>query len=215
MPKHHVGRHRAAERLNPVASLTSALGRSAKPAVTASAVLVVSGGVVAAAAAPAQAAPATQTAVAAPAAVAQPAVTIRTTAVSQVAQAAAANVRLKSLANPQRVSLASSVLSTARRYSGIRYRWGGTTPRGFDCSGFTSFVFRKAGVRLPRTAAAQQRATRRVKTPRPGDLVFFGRPARHVGIYAGNGRMYDSPRRGKTTGLHKIWSSSATFHRVR
>lgn len=215
MPMHHVGRHRASERLNPVASLTSAVGRSAKPAITASAALVVSGGVVASIAAPAQAAPAAAAVVAAPAVVARPAVSTRTTAVSRVAYATANAARVKSLAKPQYVSLASSVLGTARRYSGIRYRWGGTTPRGFDCSGFTSFVFRKAGVRLPRTAAAQQRATRRVSAPRPGDLVFFGRPARHVGIYAGGGRMYDSPRRGKSTGLHKIWSRSVTYGRVR
>ncbi|WP_052466569.1 C40 family peptidase [Mobilicoccus massiliensis] len=107
----------------------------------------------------------------------------------------------------------SEVVGIAAGLSGIPYRWGGTSTRGFDCSGFTRHVFRKAGVSLPRTAAAQQRAVRRVRDPKPGDLVFFGSPAHHVGIYAGSGRMYDSPRTGRTTGLHKIWSSRVTYGR--
>ncbi len=105
-------------------------------------------------------------------------------------------------------------VSLARSLGGIRYVWGGTTTSGFDCSGFTRYVYRKAGVNLPRTAAAQQRAVRRVSNPRPGDLVFFGNPAHHVGIYAGNGTMYDAPRKGRTTGLHRIWSAKATYGRV-
>lgn len=121
----------------------------------------------------------------------------------------------KSVVNASRPMVAGvGALTHASNLRGIRYVWGGTTTRGFDCSGFTRYVYRKAGVHLPRTAAAQQRATRRVSNPRPGDLVFFGRPAHHVGIYAGNGKMYDSPRRGKRTGLHKIWSSKVTYGRV-
>jgi cell wall-associated NlpC family hydrolase len=52
-----------------------------------------------------------------------------------------------------------------------------------------------------------------VSNPQPGDLVFFGSPAGHVGIYAGNGMMWDSPHTGTAIGLHKIWSSSATYGR--
>jgi len=105
------------------------------------------------------------------------------------------------------------VLGIAESLSGIPYVWGGTSTRGFDCSGYTQHVFRKAGVSLPRTAAQQQRATTRVRDPRPGDLVFFGSPAHHVGIYAGDGKMYDAPRTGRTTGLHRIWSSNVTYGR--
>lgn len=111
-------------------------------------------------------------------------------------------------------STRGGALAVAHRLRGIPYVWGGTTTSGFDCSGFTRYVYRKAGVNLPRTAAAQQRAVRRVTTPRPGDLVFFGKPAHHVGIYAGNGKMYDAPRTGRTTGLHKIWSAKASYGRV-
>ncbi|GMA20678.1 hypothetical protein GCM10025862_26990 [Arsenicicoccus piscis] len=105
------------------------------------------------------------------------------------------------------------MLGVAAGLSGIYYSWGGTTPAGFDCSGFTSYVYRQLGVSLPRTAAAQQAALTPVSNPQPGDLVFFGSPAYHVGIYAGNGMMYDSPRTGRTTGLHAIWSSNVSYGR--
>jgi len=105
----------------------------------------------------------------------------------------------------------SSVLGIASGLSGIYYRWGGTTPAGFDCSGFVQYVYRQVGVSLPRTAGAQRAATQYVSNPQPGDLVFFG--TYHVGIYAGNGMMYDSPTSGQTTGLHKIWGS-VTYGRV-
>jgi len=105
------------------------------------------------------------------------------------------------------------ILDAAASLTGIPYVWGGTSVRGFDCSGYTRHVYGRAGVSLPRTAAQQQRAVRRVRSPKPGDLVFFGSPAHHVGIYAGHGRMYDAPRRGRTTGLHRIWSSNVTYGR--
>ena len=76
---------------------------------------------------------------------------------------------------------------------GVPYHWGGRTPAGFDCSGFTQQVLAEQGVRLPRDAAHQVRACRRLREgeePRPGDLVFFGRagrPVGHVGIGLGGG----------------------------
>ena len=105
------------------------------------------------------------------------------------------------------------VLAIAASLSGIPYVYGGTTPAGFDCSGFTSYVFRQVGISLPRTAAEQQAAAAPVAIPQPGDLVFFGYPAYHVGIYAGGGMMYDSPQSGTTTGLHPIWTSGVTYGR--
>lgn len=116
-------------------------------------------------------------------------------------------------AAPKMSGARSGVTGIAASLSGIWYRWGGTSTSGFDCSGYTGYVYRKAGVNLPRTAAQQQAATHRVGTPRPGDLVFFGTPAHHVGIYAGNGMMFDAPRTGKQTGLHKIWSKSVSYGR--
>lgn len=94
------------------------------------------------------------------------------------------------------------LLSHAYRYQGVRYVFGGTTPRGFDCSGYTQYVFRKAGVRIPRTSQAQYRASRKIKRAhlRPGDIVFFTtymRGASHCGIYVGNGKfIHASSSRG-------------------
>jgi cell wall-associated NlpC family hydrolase len=114
-------------------------------------------------------------------------------------------------------SAAGGVLQVAQRYFGIAYVYGGTTPRGFDCSGYTGYVFRQVGIKLPRTAHAQMRATTRISRSQaqPGDLVFFvsGGHAYHVGIYAGGNMMYDSPRTGRSTGKHKIWSKSVVFGR--
>ncbi|KRE58916.1 hypothetical protein ASG70_16885 [Phycicoccus sp. Soil748] len=105
------------------------------------------------------------------------------------------------------------ILGIAAQYAGIMYVYGGTTPAGFDCSGYTQYVFRQAGISLPRTAEAQRQATTPVSNPQPGDLVFFGSPAYHVGIYAGNGMMWDSPRTGKAVALRSIWSSDVTYGR--
>ncbi len=107
----------------------------------------------------------------------------------------------------------SGVLGVAASLAGIPYVYGGTTPSGFDCSGYTQWVFAKLGKSLPRTAEAQRAAATSVSNPQPGDLVFFGAPAFHVGIYAGNGTMWDSPRTGKSTGQHSIWSSNVSYGR--
>jgi cell wall-associated NlpC family hydrolase len=112
----------------------------------------------------------------------------------------------------------SSVLSIAARYVGTPYLYGGTTPRGFDCSGFTRYVYAQLGISLPRTANQQMNATRRVSRSeaRPGDLVFFVSAGRayHNGLYAGDGKMYDSPRSGKSLQKREIWDANVVFGRV-
>jgi peptidoglycan DL-endopeptidase CwlO len=109
---------------------------------------------------------------------------------------------------------AGGVLAIAAQYEGLMYHYGGTSPEtGFDCSGFTAWVFGKVGISLPRTAEEQRRAATPVSDPQPGDLVFMGSPAYHVGIYAGGGMMWDSPRSGKAVAKRAIWSSSATYGR--
>jgi len=101
-----------------------------------------------------------------------------------------------------------SIVATAQSMLGIPYRYGGMSLSGTDCSGFTSMVFRYAlGITLPRTASGQQASATRVSNPVPGDLVFFGHPAYHVGIYIGNGMMIDSAHTGTVTAVRKIWTS--------
>ncbi len=93
---------------------------------------------------------------------------------------------------------ASAVIAQAKKYLGVPYVWGGTTPSGFDCSGFTSYVFRSVGISLPRTSRAQQNVGTQVsvKNVQPGDLVFMGKPAYHVGIYIGGGQYIHAPQTG-------------------
>nr|WP_238338327.1 C40 family peptidase [Pedococcus badiiscoriae] len=106
------------------------------------------------------------------------------------------------------------ILGIAAQYKGIMYSYGGTSPStGFDCSGYTQYVFGRMGISLPRTAEEQRAAATPVSNPQPGDLVFFGSPAFHVGIYAGNGMMWDSPRSGKAVDLRPIWSSNVSYGR--
>ena len=107
----------------------------------------------------------------------------------------------------------AGVIGIAASLAGISYVYGGTTPSGFDCSGFTKYVFAQAGMSLPRTAEEQRQATTPVSTPAVGDLVFFGSPAYHVGIYAGNGKMWDSPKTGMSVALRSIFSG-ASYRRV-
>lgn len=112
------------------------------------------------------------------------------------------------------LSVGTRAIYIGRTQLGTMYRWGGTTPAGFDCSGFVQYTYRKAGKRLPRTAAAQQAALPRTSAPRPGDLVFFGKRAHHVGIYVGDGMMMDSPRTGRPLQVRSIYTSAVTYGRV-
>lgn len=90
------------------------------------------------------------------------------------------------------------IVKMGKNYIGVPYVFGGTTPSGFDCSGFTAYVYAKFGKSLPRTAAAQYSATSRVDKNdlQAGDLVFFSNTYKsgvsHVGIYIGDGKMVDA-----------------------
>lgn len=98
----------------------------------------------------------------------------------------------------------NTVLATAQQYIGCKYVYGGTSPSGFDCSGFTSYVYRLHGVSLNRTAAGQYSNGVSVNRSdlQPGDLVMFGKSGiNHVAIYAGGGRIVHAANssRGVTT----------------
>ncbi len=96
-----------------------------------------------------------------------------------------------------------SVLRAAYSVMGTPYVFGGTTPYGFDCSGFTQYSFARAGISLPRMADEQYYSGRRISINqlRPGDLVFFTTyepGASHCGIYIGNGNFIHA---GTSTGV--------------
>jgi peptidoglycan DL-endopeptidase CwlO len=106
----------------------------------------------------------------------------------------------------------SSVVSIALQYLGVPYVWGGASPSGFDCSGFTMYVYAKVGVSLPHNAAMQYGMGTPVSRSQlaPGDLVFFNGLS-HVGMYIGGGRFVHAPHTGdvvKISSLSESWYSS-------
>ncbi|MFI0239220.1 C40 family peptidase [Streptomyces sp. NPDC016845] len=113
----------------------------------------------------------------------------------------------------------TKALKVAASKKGAPYRWGASGPHRFDCSGLTLYSFKRAGKKLPRTAAQQYNKTRHVSAShrKTGDLVFFhsGRSVYHVGIYAGKGRIWHSPKTGDVVRLQKIWTKSVWYGRVR
>jgi cell wall-associated NlpC family hydrolase len=103
----------------------------------------------------------------------------------------------------------SPVLDIAVSQLGVPYRYGGSTPRGFDCSGLVYYSYRRLGVRVPRSTMAQYRHAVPVALHdlHPGDLVFFRRVYRsvsHVGIYAGNGRFIHAPSKGRVVSYDSL-----------
>ncbi|OHD65548.1 MAG: hypothetical protein A2176_03070 [Spirochaetes bacterium RBG_13_51_14] len=95
------------------------------------------------------------------------------------------------------------IVRTAERYLGVRYKRGGATPRGFDCSGYVMYVYQRNGILLPRSVVRQYKAGKKIGLERvkPGDLLFFRtsrkRRLSHVGIYCGDDRFIHAPRSGK------------------
>jgi cell wall-associated NlpC family hydrolase len=94
-------------------------------------------------------------------------------------------------------SRANRAVRFAYRQRGKPYRWGGTGPRGYDCSGLVQRSWRAAGVRIPRVTYGQYRIRTHIsrRSLRPGDLVFF-RGLGHVGMYVGRGKFIHSPHSG-------------------
>jgi cell wall-associated NlpC family hydrolase len=137
-----------------------------------------------------------------------------TTPAPVVKQAAASDKSSDDDADQAPSTRGSSVIAVAARYLGVPYRWGGTSPRGFDCSGYAQYVYAQVGKDLPRTVAEQRSAARIVprSKAKPGDLVFFG--TSHMGIYAGNNKMYDAPHSGASVTLREIYSANVVFGQV-
>ncbi|WP_058234784.1 C40 family peptidase [Devriesea agamarum] len=107
----------------------------------------------------------------------------------------------------------SSIISTARNGIGVRYVWGGSSTSGWDCSGFTAWVYAQHGISLPHSASAQAAMGRHISKSeaRPGDLVY--KPG-HIGIYAGNGMIIDAGNSIKDTSERKLWSGNWSYIRI-
>lgn len=117
-----------------------------------------------------------------------------------------------------RLTLAERLFEEAAKHVGKPYSYGSTGPGSFDCSGFTGYVFRQVGINLPRSSQDQRNAVPRVsaENARPGDLMFSHDSSGHVfhvAIYAGDGKIWDSPRPGETVGKRAIWTQRYTFGR--
>lgn len=109
----------------------------------------------------------------------------------------------------------SEVLNYAAQFLGTPYVYGGSTPSGFDCSGFTSYVFNNTVGSIPRVAQSQFNATTHVSRDEllPGDLVFFGSSASsisHVGIYVGDDTFIHSPHTGDVVKYASLTGTYAT-----
>lgn len=119
----------------------------------------------------------------------------------------------------QAATHAASAVQIAASKKGSPYQWGAAGPSRFDCSGLTFYSYRKAGTKLPRTAQAQYNSVHHISAShrRRGDLVFFhyGRNVFHVGLYAGHGKIWHSPKTGAVVRLERIWSSRVWYGRVR
>lgn len=107
----------------------------------------------------------------------------------------------------------SAVVDIARSYIGVPYVYGGASPSGFDCSGFTMYVYAQLGVSLPRSSSAQRGAGVVVSASeaRPGDLIWG--PG-HVGIYTGNGNHIAARQPGTALYESPIYLSNPVFIRV-
>lgn len=109
----------------------------------------------------------------------------------------------------------ASIVRDAEKFLGVPYVWGGTTPNGFDCSGFTQYVYGQMGIKIPRTSEQQAQAGLKVPSlasAQQGDLVFYGgngydgSPSSpgHVGLYIGNGKMIDAPYPGTNVRVDNV-----------
>ena len=106
-----------------------------------------------------------------------------------------------------------AVLEIAARYVGTPYVYGGSTPAGFDCSGFVDYVFAQLGISLPHSDTGIKASGTIISRAdaQPGDLIWS--PG-HISIYAGGNDQIDSPRPGKSIQFRSIWQSAPVFVRI-
>jgi len=113
---------------------------------------------------------------------------------------------------PKRISIAARAVALARGQLGVPYRYGGSSPSGFDCSGLVTWVYGRLGVTLPHNAAALYGVGLPVPRSaiRPGDLLFFSGLG-HVGLYVGKGRMIHAPQSGRSVEIQPLSARRGTL----
>lgn len=126
---------------------------------------------------------------------------------------------MAAVVNPSDTSTAgNAVVTDASNYLGVPYVLGGTSPAtGFDCSGLVQKVYSDLGYQLPRVASDQAKAGTAVASladALPGDLVAFGTPAHHIGIYVGDGKMIDAPHTGTVVRIENITETPSAIRRI-
>lgn len=101
-------------------------------------------------------------------------------------------------------AVASAIVADAHKYLGVKYVYGGSTPSGFDCSGFTQYLFKQYGISLPRSAAGQLYAGQKVNSlseAQPGDIICY---AGHVALYIGNNQVIHAPYTGTVVRIQDV-----------
>lgn len=106
-------------------------------------------------------------------------------------------------------SIRSNIINKACNYIGVSYRYGQSSEKGFDCSGYVKFIFQNFGLALPHSSYAQYKISKHIDPHEAqyGDLVFFitrGKGVSHVGIYLGNNQFIHSPGRGRTVSIDSL-----------
>ncbi len=127
------------------------------------------------------------------------------------------SVPLRPVPRPKVVrTLGERAVRIAAHELGVPYRYGGSSPSGFDCSGLVAFVYGKLGIALPHNAAAQYGYGRAVDRAhlKPGDLLFF-HGLGHVGLYIGHGRMIHAPRSGENVEIQSLAARSGSVEGAR
>ncbi|GAA1137707.1 transglycosylase SLT domain-containing protein [Nocardioides aquiterrae] len=111
-----------------------------------------------------------------------------------------------------------AVVERAKKYLGVPYVWGGTDPsKGLDCSGLVQRAYADLGYDLPRVSYEQARAGRPVSSlaeAQPGDILAFGSPVHHVGIYVGDGQMIEAPRPGLDVRIGPVYETPTAIRRI-
>ena len=234
--RHNAARHRAQSvRMNPLGSVSKAVANNAGTVGRQAAVIAAASGLILAAGLPANAAEgnpgvaataesgsqSTQIAVTAePTAKVvfeRPSVTTEAAPKIETVKAQSEEPAIELAATTDKPAASSAAASglAAIAYTGIGspYLWGGTTPSGWDCSGFTQWVYAQAGISIPRTNAWTSMTP--TSTPAPGDLVMQNGGA-HVGIYVGNGMMISALNPSQGTILHAVSATgTSSFYTLR